>query len=196
MGDTAHVDGQRIPDLVRCRGVHKTKSLQKTTVSNLPARPDSANFQLVSRQALNTVFAGFHAVWFENTSHRQPEGFFTALSPKHGDVKESRLQPTTQPSRHPHTHTHTHTRTPTRGQSKPTQKREAQQKAEEQVPPGRGHQWKSLDIQSPSAVTIAVPAPTTGSHPKKVPEEAGGFHSKSKASENSDTSSSSTEEEL
>ena len=104
--------------------------------------------------------------------------------------------PPTPTHPHPHTHTHTHTRTPRTGPKQTHPEREAKQKAEEQVPPGQGHQRKSLDIQSPSAVTIAVPAPMTGSHPKKVSEETGGSDSKSRVSESSGTTSSSRKEEL
>ena len=124
-------------------------------------------------------------------------GFLT----KHGDKKESRFQPTKRPSRHPHpnthphthTHPHTPTHTPARAQEKPTRRREAKQ---EQAPPGQGHQRRNLDIQSPNAVTSAVPAPPAGSHPKKVAEVAGCSHSKFRASSSSGTASSSTEEEL
>ena len=122
-----------------------------------------------------------HSVQLENRNLKPFEdAAHVALSSKHKyNMKESRLQPTTQPGRHPHPHTHTdthpHTHAPTHPHTHPHARtgpkqthpaREAKQKAEEQVPPGQGHQRKSLDIQSPSAVTIAVPAPTTGSHPR------------------------------
>ena len=94
------------------------------------------------------------------------------------------------------THPHTPTHPPTETQEKPTRRREAKQAAKEQAPPGQGHQRRNLDIQSPSAVTITVPAPTTGSHPKKVSEETDCSHSKSRASGNSGTTSSSVEEGL
>ena len=47
----------------------------------------------------------------ENTTHIQPDVVAWLFHKRHGDMKESRFQPTAQPGKHPHPHTHTHPRT-------------------------------------------------------------------------------------